>query len=167
MRARSCSGERLQCGICVVLLALFAPQFPKAGPKGELQPIPLEMMMLVYLGQNSHVLSDPMAEETLSRGDAEADLGHNRIPDEATILNFRHPLGLDTLAPPYDSRRDEDSERYVSHPATTSARSRYQNRIHSSSTQFTSCRNRTPNQRFIPAKTRVFADAISSARYAT
>jgi IS5 family transposase len=79
------------------LLALIAPHYPKAGPKGGRQPMPLETMLRVYFLQNWYALSDPMAEETLydseaMRRFAGIELGDDRIPDETTILNFRHLL---------------------------------------------------------------------------
>ncbi|MEQ8929373.1 MAG: IS5 family transposase [Silicimonas sp.] len=79
------------------LLALIAPHYPKAGPKGGRPPMPLETMLRVYFLQNWYALSDPMAEETLYDSDAMRrfagiELGDDRIPDETTILNFRHLL---------------------------------------------------------------------------
>ena len=79
------------------LLALIAPHYPKAGPKGGRPPLPLEVMLRVYFLQNWYALSDPAAEETLydseaMRRFAGIELGYDRIPDEATILNFRHLL---------------------------------------------------------------------------
>ena len=79
------------------LLALIAPQYPKAGPKGGRPPMLLEVMLRVYFLQNWYALSDPMAEETLydseaMRRFAGIELGDDRIPDETTILNFRHLL---------------------------------------------------------------------------
>ena len=72
------------------LLALIEPHYPKAGPRGE-------TMLRVYFLQNWYALSDPMAEETLydseaMRRFAGVELGDDRIPDETTILNFRHLL---------------------------------------------------------------------------
>jgi IS5 family transposase len=57
----------------------------------------LETMLRVYFLQNWYALSDPMAEETLydseaMRRFAGIELGDDRIPDETTILNFRHLL---------------------------------------------------------------------------
>ena len=54
-------------------------------------------MLRVYFLQNWYALSDPMAEETLydseaMRRFAGIELGDDRIPDETTILNFRHLL---------------------------------------------------------------------------
>lgn len=79
------------------LLALIEPHYPKAGPKGGRPPMPLEVMLRVYFLQNWYALSDPMAEEMLydsesMRQFAEIELGDDRIPDETTILNFRHLL---------------------------------------------------------------------------
>lgn len=59
--------------------------------------MPLETMLRVYFLRNWYALSDPMAEETLydseaMRRFAGIELGDDRIPDETTILNFRHLL---------------------------------------------------------------------------
>jgi len=59
--------------------------------------MPLEVMLRVYFPQNWYALSDPMAEETLydseaMRRFAGIELGDHRIPDETTILKFRHLL---------------------------------------------------------------------------
>jgi len=79
------------------LLALIEPLYPKASPKGGRPPMPLATMLRVYFLQNWYALSDPMAEETLydseaMRRFAGIELGDDRIPDETTILNFRHLL---------------------------------------------------------------------------
>jgi IS5 family transposase len=79
------------------LLALISPHYPKAGPKGGRPPMPMDVMLRVYFLQNWYGLSDPMAEETLydseaMRRFAGIELGDDRIPDETTILNFRHLL---------------------------------------------------------------------------
>ena len=79
------------------LLALIELHYPKVGPKGGRPPMPLETMLRVYFLQNWYALSDPMAEETLydseaMRRFAGIELGDDRIPDETTILNFRHLL---------------------------------------------------------------------------
>ena len=60
-------------------------------------------MLRMYLLQNWYALSDPMAEETLfdskaMRRFAGIELGDDRIPDEITILNFRHLLERHGLA---------------------------------------------------------------------
>jgi IS5 family transposase len=79
------------------LLALIEPHYPKAGPKGGRPPMPLETMLRVHFLQNWYALSDPMAEESLydseaMRRFAGIELRDDRIPDETTILNFRHLL---------------------------------------------------------------------------
>jgi len=79
------------------LLALIEPLYPKAGPKGGRPAMLLETMLRVYFLQNWYALSDPVAEETLydseaMRRFAGIELGDDRIPDETTILNFRHTL---------------------------------------------------------------------------
>ena len=79
------------------LLALIAPHYPKVGPKGGRPPMPLETMLRIYFLQQWYALSDPMAEEMLYDSDAMCrfagiELGDDRIPDETTILNFRHLL---------------------------------------------------------------------------
>jgi IS5 family transposase len=79
------------------LLALIGPHYPMVGPKGGRPPMPLEMMLRIYFLQNWYALSDPMAEEMLYDSDAMRqfagiELGDDRIPDETTILNFRHLL---------------------------------------------------------------------------
>ena len=81
----------------VRLLTLIAPHYPKMGTRGGRPAIPLEVMLRIYCLQNWYALSDPMAEETLYDSDAMRrfaglELGDDRIPDETTILNFRHLL---------------------------------------------------------------------------
>jgi IS5 family transposase len=78
-------------------VGLIERHYPKAGPKGGRPPMPLETKLRVYFLQNRYALSDPMAEETPYDSDAMRrfagiELGDDRIPDETTILNFRHLL---------------------------------------------------------------------------
>lgn len=77
------------------LLALIAPHYPKAG-NGR-QPIGLERMLRIYFLQQWFNLSDPQAEDALydsesMRRFAGVELGEDTIPDETTILRFRHLL---------------------------------------------------------------------------
>ena len=77
------------------LLSLIAPHYPKAG-NGR-RPYPLEVMLRIYFLQQWYQLSDPGAEEALydiqsMRAFAGLELGRDAIPDETTILNFRHLL---------------------------------------------------------------------------
>src|SRR6516165_52691 len=82
------------------LLALIEPHYP-AGDRGR-RPYPLESMLRVHLMQNWFALSDPAMEEALYeiaslRAFARLSLGE-AIPDETTILNFRHLLEANELA---------------------------------------------------------------------
>jgi IS5 family transposase len=77
------------------LLGLIEPYYPKAG-KGR-RPYPLDVMLRIYFLQQWYQLSDPGAEEALydiqsMRAFAGLELGRDAIPDETTILNFRHLL---------------------------------------------------------------------------
>lgn len=77
------------------LMALNEPHYPKAGSKGGRPPMPLEVVLRVYCLQQLYALSDPAAEEALSdamRRFSGLELGDDAIPDETTILNFRHLL---------------------------------------------------------------------------
>ena len=83
------------------LLSLIEPCYPMAG-RGR-HPYPLETMLRVHLMQNWFGLSDPAMEEALyeitpMRGFAGLSLT-KPIPDETTILNFRHLLEEYELAP--------------------------------------------------------------------
>jgi len=77
-----------------VLLKVIEPFYPVAG-RGR-RPYPLEAMLRVHLMQNWFALSDPAMEEALYeiaslRNFAGLKLSE-AIPDETTILNFRHML---------------------------------------------------------------------------
>lgn len=83
------------------LLGLIEPLYPVAG-RGR-QPYPLATMLRVHLMQNWFGLSDPAMEEALyeitpMRVFARLSLSAP-IPDETTILNFRHLLEANELAP--------------------------------------------------------------------
>lgn len=85
------------------LLALIEPHYPKMGRKGGRPAMPLEVMLRIYCLQQWYALSDPMAEESLYDSDAMRwfaglELGDDRIPDETTILNFRHLLERHALS---------------------------------------------------------------------
>lgn len=77
------------------LSALIEAHYPKAG-NGR-QPMPLERMLRVYFMQQWFNLSDPQAEDALydiepMRRFAGIELAEDAIPDETTILRFRHLL---------------------------------------------------------------------------
>ena len=77
------------------LIALIEPHYPKAG-QGR-QPLGLEKMLRVYFLQQWFNLSDPQAEDAIydsesMRRFARVELGDDVVPDETTILRFRHLL---------------------------------------------------------------------------
>ena len=77
------------------LLKIVEEHYPKAG-NGR-QPMPLERMLPIYFLQQWYGLSDPGMEDALydseaMRRFARIDLAADAIPDETTILNFRHLL---------------------------------------------------------------------------
>ncbi len=79
------------------LEAVIEPHYPKLGAQGGRRPFPLSTMLRIYCLQQWYALSDPGAEEALydiqsMRAFAGLDLGRDAIPDETTILNFRHLL---------------------------------------------------------------------------
>ncbi len=76
-------------------LTRIEPYYAKAG-QGR-PPLGLEKMLRVYFLQHWFDLSDPAAEEALydsesMRRFARIELGEDVVPDETTILNFRHLL---------------------------------------------------------------------------
>jgi IS5 family transposase len=83
------------------LLNLIEPVYPIAG-NGR-HPYPLEKMLRVHLMQNWFGLSDPATEEALYEITPMRTFAHlsatKTIPDETTILNFRHLLEENDLAP--------------------------------------------------------------------
>jgi IS5 family transposase len=77
------------------LIQVIEKYYPKAG-NGR-QPMPMEMMLRIYFMQQWYALSDPAMEDALydiesMRRFADIDLGVDVVPDETTILNFRHML---------------------------------------------------------------------------
>lgn len=77
------------------LTALIEPHYPTAG-NGR-PPLPLERMLRIYFMQQWFNLSDPQAEDALydiepMRRFAGIELAEDTIPDESTILRFRHLL---------------------------------------------------------------------------
>ena len=79
------------------LIDLIEPYYPKTSSKGGRPPYPLETMLRVHLMQQWYDLSDPAMEDALievatMRRFAGIALITDRIPDETTILAFRHLL---------------------------------------------------------------------------
>jgi IS5 family transposase len=83
-----------------VLLKIIEPHYPVAG-RGR-KPYALESMLRVHLMQNWFSLSDPAMEEALYEIASLRSFAHlslnEPIPDETTILNFRHLLEANDLA---------------------------------------------------------------------
>ena len=79
------------------LIDLIEPHYPKTSKKGGRPPYPLAVLLRIHLLQQWYSLSDPAMEEALievptMRRFAGIDLISDRIPDETTILTFRHLL---------------------------------------------------------------------------
>lgn len=84
----------------VALVELIAPYYPE-GRQGR-PPFPLETMLRVHFMQQWFTLSDPAMQEAffdvpLYREFAQLDK-NGRMPDESTILRFRHRLDKHKLA---------------------------------------------------------------------
>ena len=83
------------------LEALIEPHYPVAG-NGR-KPYPLSTILRIHFLQHWYGYSDPGMEEALHdipvlRRFARLDAGTSRMPDETTILNFRHLLEAHRLA---------------------------------------------------------------------
>ncbi len=77
------------------LCALIEPHYPKPG-KGR-PPVGLQRMLRIHFLQHWFNLSDPAVEEALyestsMREFVGIDLGREPVPDETTMLHFRHLL---------------------------------------------------------------------------
>jgi len=77
------------------LVARLQPLYPK-GERGR-PPVSLERMLRVHFLQHWYALADPAMEEALydsqaMQSFAGIDLAVDTVPDETTILNFRHWL---------------------------------------------------------------------------
>jgi IS5 family transposase len=77
------------------LTGVIAPHYPKYG-NGR-QPMPLQQMLRIYFLQQWYGLSDPAMEDAFydiesMRKYAGSDLVADVVPDETTILHFRHLL---------------------------------------------------------------------------
>ena len=84
------------------LCALIEPHYPKAG-NGR-PPVGVERMLRIYFLQQWFNLSDPAVEEALydsvvMRAFVGIDLGREPVPDETTVLRFRHLLERHDICP--------------------------------------------------------------------
>jgi len=85
------------------LVSLIAPHAPEPGAKGGRPPFAVETMLRIHFLQQWFNLSDPAMEEALYdtpmfREFAGLDAGEDRLPDESTILRFRHLLEAHSLS---------------------------------------------------------------------
>lgn len=86
------------------LVSLIQPFAAKAsGAKGGRPPFPVETMLRIHFLQQWFGLSDPAMEEALHDVSlycefAHLDPGATRLPDESTILRFRHLLEENKLS---------------------------------------------------------------------
>lgn len=79
------------------LVAVIEPYYPKASSAGGRPPVGLERMLRIHCLQLWFDLSDPAVEEALydsraMRSFAGIDLGREPVPDETTVMRFRHLL---------------------------------------------------------------------------
>ena len=87
------------------LLDLIEPVYLKVSSKGGRPPYPLNTMLRIHLMQQWYSLSDPAMEDALIEVPtmlrfAGIELVRDRIPDETTILAFRHLLEKHDLGQP-------------------------------------------------------------------
>ena len=85
------------------LVSLIAPHAPAPGAKGGRPPFAVETMLRIHFIQQWFNLSDPAMEEALYdtpmfREFAGLDAGEDNLPDESTILRFRHLLETHNLS---------------------------------------------------------------------
>ena len=85
------------------LVALIAPYAPSRSAKGGRPPFAVATMLRIHFLQQWFNLSDPAMEEALYdtpmfREFAGLDMGEDHLPDESTILRFRHLLEAHNLS---------------------------------------------------------------------
>ena len=85
------------------LVSLIAPHAPQPGTKGGRPPFAVDTMLRIHCLQQWFNLSDPAMEEALYdtpmfREFAGLDVGEDHLPDESTILRFRHLLETHNLS---------------------------------------------------------------------
>ena len=111
------------------LEAQIAPHYPKAG--GGRRPYALATMLRIHCLQQWYGLSDPAMEEELyeiasMRQFAGLSLARGTVPDETTILNFRHLLEQHGRARPGDASDPEGEPVVLRHEGACRGRCREQ-----------------------------------------
>ena len=81
----------------LIIRGALEPVYPKVSSKGGRPPYPLATILRIHLMPQWYSLSDPAMEDALievptMRRFAGIELVRDRIPDETTILAFRHLL---------------------------------------------------------------------------
>jgi len=84
------------------LVAVIEPYYPKATSVGGRPAVGLERMLRMHCLQLWFDLSDPAVEEALyestsMRAFVGIDLGREPVPDETTVMRFRHLLEANGL----------------------------------------------------------------------
>jgi len=85
------------------LVLLITPHAPTPSAKGRRPPFAIESMLRIHFLQQWFNLSDPAMEEALDdmalfREFVSLDAGEVKLPDESTILRFRHLLEAHDLS---------------------------------------------------------------------
>jgi transposase, IS5 family len=85
------------------MVALITPHAPARSAKGGRPPFAVATMLRIHFLQQWFNLSDPAMEEALYdtpmfRDFAGLDMGEDILPDESTILRFRHLLEAHNLS---------------------------------------------------------------------
>jgi IS5 family transposase len=85
------------------LVSLIAPHASQPGTKGGRPPFAVDTMLRIHFLQQWFNLSDPAMEEALYdtpmfREFSRLDVGEDHLPDESTILRFRHLLEAHNLS---------------------------------------------------------------------
>ena len=84
------------------LAALIEPHYPRPTSAGGRPPVGVERMLRIHCLQLWFDLSDPAVEEALydslaMRSFVGIDLGREPVPDESTVMRFRHLLEREKL----------------------------------------------------------------------
>src|SRR5438067_8469499 len=100
------------------LVAVIEPYYPKASCAGGRPPVGLERMLRIHCLQLWFDLSDPAVEEALydsraMRSFVGIDLGREPVPDETTVMRFRHLLEEHKLGAKFFEEPNVDTKRLL------------------------------------------------------